>query len=109
MILRALIFDVDGTLADTEEVHRRSFNTAFQRAGLDWAWSREAYRELLKINGGKERIASHIDSLVLRDSERNALRAPVGNAMKKFPLKKFCSLPFSVRAAAITGATRSSS
>ncbi|HEV7915174.1 MAG TPA: HAD-IA family hydrolase [Albitalea sp.] len=77
MILRALIFDVDGTLADTEEVHRRSFNTAFQRAGLDWAWSREAYRELLKTNGGKERIASHIDSLVLRDGERNALQARI--------------------------------
>jgi|GraSoiStandDraft_41_1057321.scaffolds.fasta_scaffold42318_6 HAD superfamily hydrolase (TIGR01509 family) len=77
MTLRALIFDVDGTLADTEEVHRRSFNTAFARAGLDWAWSREAYRELLKVTGGKERIASHIDSLALRDGERRSLHARI--------------------------------
>jgi HAD superfamily hydrolase (TIGR01509 family) len=77
MILRALIFDVDGTLADTEEVHRRSFNTAFQRAGLDWAWSRETYRELLKVNGGKERIASHIDSLMLREGARKVLHGRI--------------------------------
>ena len=77
MTLRALIFDVDGTLADTEEVHRRSFNTAFQRAGLDWAWSREQYRELLKIAGGKERIASYIESIGIHDVERKSLHARI--------------------------------
>jgi HAD superfamily hydrolase (TIGR01509 family) len=53
---RALIFDVDGTLAETEEVHRRAFNTAFIGAGLDWCWGRAVYKDLLRVAGGKERI-----------------------------------------------------
>lgn len=56
-MLDALIFDVDGTLAETEELHRRAFNDAFADAGLDWRWSRDAYRALLRTTGGKERIA----------------------------------------------------
>lgn len=55
--LKALLFDVDGTLADTEEVHRQSFNKAFADAGYDWNWSQADYRDLLKVTGGKERIA----------------------------------------------------
>ncbi|GAB1715486.1 MAG: HAD-superfamily hydrolase subfamily IA, variant 3 [Nitrobacter sp.] len=53
---RALIFDVDGTLAETEEAHRQAFNTAFAGAGLDWNWDRATYKELLRVAGGKERI-----------------------------------------------------
>ena len=60
MSIEALIFDVDGTLADTEEAHRMAFNTAFERYRLGWKWSRDAYRELLKTTGGKERIAAYI-------------------------------------------------
>lgn len=52
----ALIFDVDGTLAETEELHRRAFNHAFARHGLDWHWDRAAYKDLLRVTGGKERI-----------------------------------------------------
>ena len=52
----ALIFDVDGTLAETEELHRRAFNQAFARHGLDWHWDRAAYKDLLRVTGGKERI-----------------------------------------------------
>jgi HAD superfamily hydrolase (TIGR01509 family) len=52
----ALIFDVDGTLAETEEVHRRAFNEAFVQAGLDWCWGRTIYKGLLRVTGGKERI-----------------------------------------------------
>jgi HAD superfamily hydrolase (TIGR01509 family) len=59
---QALIFDVDGTLADTErDGHRVSFNQAFQAAGLDWDWSEALYGELLAITGGKERIKHYID------------------------------------------------
>lgn len=54
--LTALLFDVDGTLADTEEVHRKSFNAAFADAGLDWHWSQTMYSELLSVTGGKERM-----------------------------------------------------
>jgi beta-phosphoglucomutase-like phosphatase (HAD superfamily) len=54
--LKALIFDVDGTLADTESVHRDAFNRAFQELGLDWQWDDALYTELLEISGGKERV-----------------------------------------------------
>ena len=47
MKLRALIFDVDGTLADTEEAHRGAFNEAFSAHGLDWNWSKPGYAQLL--------------------------------------------------------------
>ncbi len=55
--LQGLIFDVDGTLANTErDGHRVAFNRAFEEAGLDWHWSVEFYGELLTISGGKERL-----------------------------------------------------
>lgn len=53
---KAIIFDVDGTLAETEEWHRQAFNAAFAAHGLDWHWDRDLYRELLKVTGGQERI-----------------------------------------------------
>ncbi|NOX08451.1 MAG: HAD family hydrolase [Gammaproteobacteria bacterium] len=59
--LEAILFDVDGTLAETEEVHRISFNEAFKRAGLDWVWSEKLYGVLLEISGGKERIRLYLD------------------------------------------------
>lgn len=54
--LKALIFDVDGTLADTERVHLAAFNHAFKEMGMDWVWDEALYTELLEISGGKERI-----------------------------------------------------
>ena len=55
--LQALIFDVDGTLADTErDGHRPAFNAAFREAGLDWHWDEALYGELLAVTGGKERM-----------------------------------------------------
>ena len=59
MTLAALIFDVDGTLAETEEAHRQSFNQSFAAAGLAWSWSVDQYRRLLATTGGKERIAAY--------------------------------------------------
>jgi HAD superfamily hydrolase (TIGR01509 family) len=64
---RALILDVDGTLAETEEVHRRAFNAAFVRADLDWCWGRVVYKDLLRVAGGKERIRA-FDRLRAGDS-----------------------------------------
>jgi HAD superfamily hydrolase (TIGR01509 family) len=58
----ALIFDVDGTLAETEEAHRRSFNEAFQAFSLDWFWDPVLYRQLLKVTGGKERLRHYIEA-----------------------------------------------
>jgi HAD superfamily hydrolase (TIGR01509 family) len=55
--LQALIFDVDGTLADTErDGHRIAFNAAFAEAGLSWNWDAALYGELLAVTGGKERM-----------------------------------------------------
>lgn len=57
----ALIFDVDGTLADTErDGHRVAFNRAFVDAGLDWNWDVELYGKLLAVTGGKERIKFYL-------------------------------------------------
>lgn len=57
MSLRALIWDVDGTLAETErDGHRVAFNRAFEDAGLPWHWDVSTYGELLKVTGGKERL-----------------------------------------------------
>lgn len=61
MLLEALIFDVDGTLAETEEAHRQSFNEAFASFGLPWTWDKELYRKLLQVTGGKERLQYYID------------------------------------------------
>lgn len=54
---QAIIFDVDGTLAETErDGHRPAFNQAFAEQGLDWHWDAACYGRLLEITGGKERI-----------------------------------------------------
>lgn len=74
MPVQALIFDVDGTLADTEELHRQAFNQAFCALGLDWNWDTALYGELLRVTGGKERIASYIDRLRRSASERDRLQ-----------------------------------
>jgi beta-phosphoglucomutase-like phosphatase (HAD superfamily) len=59
--LEAIIFDVDGTLADTErDGHRLAFNAAFADVGLDWDWSVALYGDLLRVTGGKERIAEYL-------------------------------------------------
>ncbi len=58
--LQALIFDVDGTLAETEEAHRAAFNRAFAAFGLPWVWDQALYRVLLRVAGGKERIRAFI-------------------------------------------------
>lgn len=60
MTLKAIIFDVDGTLADTEDGHRKSFNKAFAENGLDWNWDVPLYDKLLKVTGGKERIKYYV-------------------------------------------------
>ncbi len=78
--LEALIFDVDGTLADTErDGHRVAFNLAFAEAGLDWDWSPELYGKLLSVTGGKERILYYIDRYRSEFSPPNNLSEFVAN------------------------------
>jgi HAD superfamily hydrolase (TIGR01509 family) len=60
--LKAVIFDCDGVLADTErDGHRVAFNRAFAEKGLDIVWDVALYGELLKIAGGKERMRHYFD------------------------------------------------
>ena len=79
--LSALLFDVDGTLAETEEVHRRAFNQAFAQAGLDWNWPPPLYGQLLAVTGGKERIRYYID--------RWGAACPAVDDLTNFPRKIF--------------------
>jgi len=63
--LKAYIFDVDGTLSDTErDGHRVAFNQAFDEYGIDWHWSVETYGELLTVTGGKERMKFYVDNFL---------------------------------------------
>ena len=77
MALSALLFDVDGTLADTEETHRQAFNAAFLEFRLPYDWSPEQYEVLLRISGGKERLAHFFESLPVARAERDRLLANV--------------------------------
>ena len=61
MSIQAIVFDVDGTLADTEDGHRIAFNKAFQLSGLDWHWDVPLYHRLLAVTGGKERIRYFVE------------------------------------------------
>jgi len=61
MALEALIFDVDGTLANTEhDGHLRAFNETFKLFELDWHWENKLYSDLLSVSGGKERLAHYV-------------------------------------------------
>lgn len=72
--VRAVLFDVDGTLADTErDGHRLAFNAAFKELGLDWEWDVELYGELLAITGGKERIRHYMEKYAPAELNRAEL------------------------------------
>ncbi|MCP9836695.1 HAD-IA family hydrolase [Cyanobium sp. N.Huapi 1H5] len=69
--LSALLWDVDGTLAETEfEGHRVAFNRSFEAAGLPWRWDRPTYGRLLAVGGGHERITAFLEQVEGRTPER---------------------------------------
>ncbi|MCB1859013.1 MAG: HAD-IA family hydrolase [Gammaproteobacteria bacterium] len=86
--LKALIFDVDGTLADTERWgHRVAFNAAFAAAGLNWMWDETRYGELLVVAGGKERIdyfLNQIEQPPVIPSERKSFVAQLHAAKTRY-------------------------
>ena len=53
---QALIFDVDGTLPKTDDLHRKAFNQTFQKWYLGWHWDFKIYKQLLKVSGAKEKF-----------------------------------------------------
>ena len=62
MTLRALLFDLDGTLADTESLgHRPAYNRAFKELGLPFRWGPKLYRKLLRHTGGRERLLHYLE------------------------------------------------
>jgi HAD superfamily hydrolase (TIGR01509 family) len=77
MSLKALIFDLDGTMADTEELHRQAFNAAFIRLELWWDWGPLRYSELLEASGGQDRLHRYVDSLKVPPAEKARLHAIV--------------------------------
>jgi HAD superfamily hydrolase (TIGR01509 family) len=64
MTIKAIIFDVDGTLADTEDAHRIAFNQAFAENNLPWNWDVALYDKLLRVTGGKERIKYYVSDFL---------------------------------------------
>ncbi|MBL80148.1 MAG: phosphatase [Nitrosomonadaceae bacterium] len=74
--ISAVLFDVDGTIAETEHNgHRLAFNAAFKDFSLSWDWNTKLYSELLDITGGKERIRYYIEKYApdkLKTSELDA-------------------------------------
>lgn len=79
MRLRALLWDVDGTVAETElHGHRLAYNAAFRSAGLPWRWDIATYRQLLAVSGGRERLRhflGHIGQEPVPDAQVEALMA----------------------------------
>ena len=82
--LQAVIFDVDGTLAETErEGHRIAFNKAFAEFALNWDWTPELYGELLSVTGGKERVRLYIETRALEHRARPDLDLWIARLYKR--------------------------
>jgi len=82
MPIKALIFDVDGTLAETEEAHRQAFNDTFKANGMDWQWDVPTYGLLLKTTGGKERMQEYQTSHRAEDPQLDRDRIKALHAQK---------------------------
>ncbi|MGA8005588.1 MAG: HAD family hydrolase, partial [Burkholderiales bacterium] len=105
MKLQALIFDVDGTIADTEEVHRQAFNAAFLAMDLGWNWSEAEYMALLRVSGGPERIAHYVATLRAKPEEKQRLAGLVA-AIHREKTRLYYELISDGRAAARPGVAR---
>ncbi len=90
--LHAVLFDVDGTLADTEQDgHRLAFNAAFKQFNLDWDWDIDLYGELLQITGGKERIYYYMNKYAPAALDNNGITEWIAS-LHKTKTKYFESL-----------------
>jgi HAD superfamily hydrolase (TIGR01509 family) len=105
MTLQALIFDVDGTIADTEEVHRQAFNAAFIAMDLGWNWSEAEYMALLRVSGGPERLANYVSRLKASAAEKQRLAGLVP-AIHREKTRLYYELISDGRAAARPGVAR---
>ena len=87
---KALLFGSIGTLVETSEIQRKSFNEAFKKKGLDWYWTKKEYIKLLNKSGGRDRIAEYAkkkDIKVNAGQLRNLKTKLFNNYLKKNHLK----------------------
>lgn len=99
-MLSAIIFDMDGTLADTEEIHRQAFNQAFTEFGIDCRWDRGEYKQLLAISGGRERIRNYLLTYELVNLNRagiTKLAASIHRRKSEIYREKLSSDPIRLR------------
>jgi HAD superfamily hydrolase (TIGR01509 family) len=95
--LKAVIFGAIGTIAETSDLQRQAFNAAFAEAGLDWNWSAEAYRDLLKINGGQNRLRAYRDADPARADITNETIAKLHKAKTEHFVELLANTPLRPR------------
>ena len=87
---KALLFGSIGTIVETSEIQRKSFNSAFKIEGLKWNWTREIYKNLLNKSGGEERILRYAKQTKTNVNSKNIrkLKTKIFNRyLKKNKLK----------------------
>jgi HAD superfamily hydrolase (TIGR01509 family) len=77
--LKAVIFGAIGTIAETSDIQRQAFNLAFAEAGLDWNWDAQTYCDLLKINGGQNRLRAYRDTVANTNPPANPFRTGISD------------------------------
>ena len=98
-MVKAIIFDCDGVLVDTErDAHRVGFNLAFKERGIDAEWSVELYAKLLLTAGGKERMRVYFDEFgwpagVETDEQKDALIVDLHKTKTQITSELVSSLP----------------
>ncbi len=95
--LKAVIFGAIGTIVETSDLQRQAFNAAFQSAGLNWDWTPETYRTLLKVNGGRNRILAYRNVDPARTDVSDATIAQLHRAKTDFYVAMLDRTPISPR------------
>jgi HAD superfamily hydrolase (TIGR01509 family) len=90
----AIVFDFDGTIAETERLgHRVAYNEAFEELGLPWRWEDALYARLLQVGGGKERLMSYFADVDPEHARDAAFAARVHAVKQKHFRQAASALP----------------
>ena len=87
---KGLLFGSIGSIVETSEIQRKSFNKAFKKSGLNWIWTKKKYINLLNKSGGKDRIAKYAKKKNIKVNSqkiRNLKTEVFNNYLKKYDLK----------------------